>query len=467
MNVDRHHFTHPSMRHLPDDFVFGVATSAFQIEGAAGADQRGPSIWDEFCRQPGAIADSSDGLVACDHVARLTGDLDLIASLGVDAYRFSIAWPRVQPQGVGAINESGLGFYDRLVDGLLERGIAPYATLYHWDLPQHLQTTLGGWYGRDTALRFADYAAVVARRLGDRLVSIATLNEPWVVAILGHEHGVFAPGLRSRAVAMQATHHLLLAHGLACQAVRSHSRAEVGIVYNMSPIHPLTDDPADQAKARIDDGLINRWYMDAVLEGRYPDDVLAHLGRDAPRIESGDAALIRQPLDFIGVNYYTRNFASTGDPWSAQASGASVTAMGWEIYPPGLTELLVRLSRDWNCPKLIVTENGAAFDDEVVDGRIDDPRRVDYLASHIGAVDEAIRLGAPVAGYFAWSLMDNFEWASGYGKRFGIVHVDYQTLVRTPKLSARWYADLLAARRGRLDSRSGSVLTAREGNQRG
>lgn len=459
MKEDRQQLIHPAMRHLGKDFVFGVATSAFQIEGASEPQQRGLSIWDEFCRQPGAIADASDGLVACDHVERFDEDLDLIASLGVDAYRFSIAWPRVQPMGVGAFNSSGFGFYERLVDGLLERGIAPYATLYHWDLPQYLQTAVGGWYGRDTAYRFAEYAAVVADRLGDRLVSIATLNEPWVVAILGHEHGVFAPGIRSRAVAMQVSHHLMLAHGLACQALRSRTKAELGIVFNMSPIHPLTDDPADQAKARIDDGLINRWYMDAALEGRYPADVLEHLGRDAPRVEPGDEALIRQPLDFIGVNYYTRNFATTGDPWSAQASGASVTAMGWEIYPPGLTELLVRLARDWKCPKLLVTENGAAFNDVTVDGKVDDHARVDYLARHIDAVDEAVRLGAPVAGYFAWSLMDNFEWASGYAKRFGIVHVDYETLVRTPKLSARWYADLLAERRARAAARPGERST--------
>jgi len=455
MKEDRQQLIHPAMRHLGHDFVFGVATSAFQIEGAARPEQRGLSIWDEFCTKPGAIADASHGLVACDHVARLDEDLDLIASLGVDAYRFSIAWPRVQPMGVGDFSASGFAFYDRLVDGLLERGIAPYATLYHWDLPQHLQTTVGGWYGRETAFRFAEYAAAVADRLGDRLASIATLNEPWVVAILGHEHGVFAPGLRSRAVAMQASHHLMLAHGLACQALRSRTKAELGIVFNMSPIHPLTEDLADQAKARIDDGLINRWYMDAALEGRYPEDVLAHLGRDAPRMESGDGALMRQALDFIGVNYYTRNFATTGNPWSAEASGASVTAMGWEIYPPGLTELLVRLSRDWNCPKLLVTENGAAFDDVMVDGKVDDHARVDYLARHIDAVDEAVRQGAPVGGYFAWSLMDNFEWASGYAKRFGIVHVDYQTLARTPKLSARWYADLLASRSSRAGAGPG------------
>lgn len=457
--MDRDKTLMPDLSQLSDDFVFGVATSSFQIEGAADPEQRGRSIWDSFCEQPGAIADASHGLIACDHVARLESDLDLIASLGVDAYRFSIAWPRVQPTGQGAVHEAGLGFYDRLVDGLLERGIKPYATLYHWDLPQALQTSSGGWYGRDTAYRFADYAACIGQRLGDRVVSFSTINEPWVVAILGHEQGVFAPGLRSRAVAMQAAHHLLLAHGLGIQALRAHSDAEVGIVFNMSPIHPLTDSDADRAKARIDDGLINRWYMDAVLEGRYPADVIEHLGRDAPRIETGDATLIRQALDFVGVNYYTRSFASTGEPWSAEKTGAAVTAMGWEIYPAGLVEHLTRMARDWRCPPILITENGAAFEDRVVGGDVDDSGRVDYLASHIGAVAEAARQGVPMAGYFVWSLLDNFEWASGYQKRFGIVHVDYSTQQRTPKRSARWYADLLRAR-ARLRSGSSGRVTA-------
>ena len=444
--MDRDKTLTPDLSHLPEYFVFGVATSAFQIEGAAGPDQRGRSIWDHFCDQPGAIVDSSNGLIACDHVARLENDLDLIASLGVDAYRFSISWPRVQPDGRGPIHSAGLSFYDRLVDGLLARGIKPYATLFHWDLPLALQTASGGWYGRDTVHRFADYAECIARQLGDRVASYSTINEPWVVAMLGHEQGVFAPGLRSRAVAMQVSHHLLLAHGLATQALRAHCSAPVGIVFNMSPIHPLTDCEADRLKARLDDGLINRWYMDAVLEGRYPADVLEHLGRDAPHCETGDAQQIRQRLDFVGVNYYTRSFASTGEPWSAEKAGAAITAMGWEIYPAGLAEHLTRMARDWQCPPIIVTENGAAFDDVLTDGEVDDSARVDYLASHIGAVAEAARQGVPMAGYFVWSLLDNFEWASGYAKRFGIVHVDYETQQRTPKQSARWYARLLRAR---------------------
>ena len=439
--MDRDELILPDLRHLPEGFVWGVATSAFQIEGAA--DRRGESIWDAFCRKDGVIADGSDGLTACGHVDRLDADLDLIASLGVSAYRFSIAWPRVQPDGCGAISESGLGFYERLIDGLLARGIAPYATLYHWDLPQALQARYGGWFGRETAFRFADYADTVSRRLGDRVVSFATINEPWVVAVLGHEQGIFAPGLRSRAAAMQVSHHLLVGHGLAVQAIRANSRAEAGIVLNMSPIHPLTDSDADRAKARIDDGLINRWYMDAIHSGHYPADVLAHLGADAPEQLPGDAALLSVPLDFVGVNYYTRSFASTGEPWSAERSGAAVTDMGWEIYPDGLTELLVRITRDWDSPRLLVTENGAAFADQLVDGAVDDHQRVEYVATHLAAVDEAARQGAKIGGYFVWSLMDNFEWASGYRKRFGIVHVDYDTLVRTLKRSAHWYAALL------------------------
>lgn len=455
--MDRNQTLFPELAHLSQDFVWGVATSSFQIEGAAAAHERGESIWDSFCRRSGAIADGSDGLRACEHVARLEADLDLIASLGVDAYRFSISWPRVQPEGSGAWREAGIGFYERVVDGLLARGIQPYATLYHWDLPSALQSRFGGWYGRETSLRFSDYAEFIGRRLGDRLVSVATLNEPWVVSVLGHEQGIFAPGLRSRAVAMQVSHNLLVGHGLATQALRASSRAQVGVVFNMSPIHPLTDSEEDRAKARIDDGLINRWYMDAVLNGGYPADVLTHLGHDAPSPLSADAALIKQPLDFIGVNYYTRSFASTGLPWSAESSGAAVTEMGWEIYPAGLTELLVRLNTDWDCPRLFITENGAAFQDQVVDGVVEDSDRIGYLASHLSAVDEAARQGVDLGGYFVWSLMDNFEWSSGYRKRFGIVHVDYETLVRTPKASAHWYSALLARQSARHgDARQGS-----------
>ena len=432
---------------FPHDFVWGVATSSFQIEGAAMDDGKGESIWDVFCRKPGAIADGSDGHIACDHCHRLDEDLDLIGSLGVNAYRFSVSWPRVQPLGRGPWNEAGLAFYERLVDGLLARGVAPYLTLNHWDLPQALQDR-GGWASRDTVHRFVDYALGIQRRLGDRLAAITTHNEPWVIAKLGHEDGVFAPGIRDSAVAMQVSHHLLLSHGLALQALRSAgSQARLGIVLNLAPVQPATDTPADAAKARLEDGLQLRWYMDPLFRGAYPVDVLDHLGEDAPRIEPGDLAAIATPLDFLGINYYSRSVVSAGEPFDVRRSGLPITDMGWEVCPEGLTELLLRLHRDYPVPPVFVTENGGAFRDEWVDGRIDDRERADYIASHIGAVGAAMGQGVPMAGYMVWSLMDNFEWTSGYAKRFGIVHVDYATQRRTPKASARWYQRFLQRQR--------------------
>jgi beta-glucosidase len=440
---------------FPDHFVWGVATSAFQIEGAAAEDGKGPSIWDRFCRQPGTIADASDGAIACDHYHRWAEDLDLIAALNVDAYRFSVSWPRVRPGGAGAWNAKGLDFYDKLVDGLLARGLDPYLTLNHWDLPEELQAR-GGWADRDTVYRFVEYAQGVADRLGDRVVSITTHNEPWVMATLGHEAGIFAPGVKSRAVAMQASHHLLLSHGLALQALRAQScPARLGIVVNLSPTHAATDSKADLDKARLEDGLLLRWYLDPIFKSAYPKDVLDGLGADAPQIEPGDMRAIAQPLDFLGVNYYTRSVVSAAGSWDAASSGRPVTDMGWEVYPEGLTELLLRLHRDYAVPPLFITENGGAFKDSLVDGRVNDADRTDYIARHIAAVGEALRLGVPMAGYMVWSLMDNFEWASGYEKRFGIVHVDFATQARTLKDSALWYRGFLreqkAARANRPD----------------
>jgi beta-glucosidase len=443
---------------FPGNFVWGVATSAYQVEGAAHEDGRGDSIWDEFCRRPGAIRDGSSGERACDHYRRVDEDIGLIASLGVNAYRFSLAWPRVQPLGAGAWNEQGFAFYDRLIDGLLERGIAPYLTLYHWDLPQALQGG-GGWVNRDTVGRFADYAAEVARRFGDRAGSIVTHNEPWVVAILGHQTGTFAPGLRSQKSALQVAHHLLLSHGIALQALRAqHCTAPLGIVLNQAPIHAATDSPQDLARARLDDGLTIRWYMDALLRGCYPEDVLAFLGEDAPRIAPGDMDAIRQPLDFLGINYYTRNLSGTGAPLGPIESGKKITDMGWEVYPAGLTELLLRLQADYRLPPLYVTENGAAYRDRVVGGRVADPDRIRYLHAHIAAMAEALESGVDVRGYFVWSLLDNFEWADGYTKRFGLVYVDYATQRRTPKDSALWYRELcLRARAARGDGSSATT----------
>ncbi|MBL8329770.1 MAG: beta-glucosidase [Rubrivivax sp.] len=435
---------HPAHR-FPKDFVWGVATSAFQIEGAAAADGKGSSIWDDFCRVPGTIADASDGRTACDHYHRMPADLDLIAGLGVDAYRFSVSWPRVQPEGRGVFNEAGLDFYERLVDGLLARGVQPYLTLNHWDLPSALQAD-GGWASRETAHHFVAYASRIASRLGDRVAAITTHNEPWVMAVLGHETGVFAPGVRQRGTAMQVAHHLLLSHGMALQALRAQGcRSRLGIVLNLSPIGPATDSPEDQAAARLEDGRAVRWYMDPLFKGSYPQDVWQHLANDAPQVQAGDMEIIRTPMDFLGLNYYTRSVISAQGAFDVRTSGKPLTDMGWEVHPEGLTELLTRMHRDWPLPPLYVKENGAAFVDHLVDGRVHDLERTDYIARHIAAVGDALAQGVPMAGYMVWSLLDNFEWASGYAKRFGIVHVDYATQQRTLKDSALWYRAFLAS----------------------
>ena len=432
---------------FPEHFTWGVATSAFQIEGAADADGKGPSIWDDFCRVPGVIADASDGRQACEHYQRWADDLDLVADLGVDAYRFSISWPRVQPLGSGAFNEAGFAFYERLVDGMLARGLKPFLTLNHWDLPSALQAR-GGWENRDTVQCFVDYACEVARRLGDRVTSICTHNEPWVIAVLGHESGIFAPGIKSRAAAIQVAHHLFLSHGLALSAMRAQGcKADMGIVLNLAPINAATDAEADQAAARRADGGGLRWYVEPLLKGAYPSDVLQELGADAPRILPGDMASIQVPLDFLGVNYYMRSVVSAGEPWDLKTSGNEITDMGWEVYPQGLTELLLRLHRDYTLPPIFITENGAAFPDEVINQQVHDSQRQRYIARHITATLEAMRQGVRVDGYFVWSLLDNFEWSSGYAKRFGIVRVDYDTQARSLKDSALWYRNFLTSKR--------------------
>ncbi len=428
---------------FPSDFVWGVATSAFQIEGAAREDGKGESIWDQFCQVSNAIADYSNGDVACDHYHRWAEDLDQIANLGVDAYRFSVSWPRVCPAGAGAWNEKGLAFYERLVDALLHRGIKPYLTLNHWDLPAALQAK-GGWANRDTVHHFVDYASHVSQRLGDRVTSIATHNEPWVMATMGNETGEFAPGIKNRATAMQVSHHLLLSHGLVLQALRAQGcKSKLGIVLNLSPIVAATDSSEDMAFAKFKDGRLNRWYLDPLFKMTYPSDVFEFLGDDAPEIHQGDLRDIATPMDFLGVNYYSRRVASANGSWNITAVGLPQTDMGWEIYPQGLTELLLRLQRDYTLPPLYVTENGAAFKDVVTDGRVHDVQRVNYISQHIAAISEAIKAGVHMQGYMVWSLLDNFEWASGYKKRFGIIHVDYETQQRTLKDSALWYREFL------------------------
>ena len=436
---------------LPPGFRLGAATSAAQIEGSTPGDGKGPSIWDAFCATPGKIKDGSHIDIACDHIHRMPQDVERMQWLGLDAYRFSFAWPRVQPSGQGAWNETGFAFYDRLIDTLLAAGIEPHATLHHWDLPQALQESVGGWQSRDTAHHFADYAAEIAHRFGDRLVAISTLNEPWCVATLGYERGQFAPGLKSRAAAMQVSHHLLLGHGLALQAMRAVARdnasgknPQLGIVLNHTPAFAAEKTPSDLQAARIADGLDVRWYMDPLFRGAYPADAVEYLGADAPAIQPGDMAVIRQPLDFLGINLYTRHWISTREPAIPAPAPYGVNDMGWEIVPEVLTQHLVRLTRDYMPPPILITENGMANADVVADGVVDDRPRVAYLQGHLAAVAKAIELGADVRGYFYWSLLDNFEWDSGYAKRFGLFRVDYETQQRTPKASAHWYRDFIA-----------------------
>lgn len=443
---------------FPPDFLWGVATAAFQIEGATREDGRGPSIWDTFCATPGRVENGDTGEVACDHYHRWESDLDLIASLGVQSYRFSVAWPRIFPEGTGRVNEKGLDFYDRLVDGMLARGLRPNATLYHWDLPQALQDR-GGWGARDTAYAFADYAEVVTRRLGDRLAFCATFNEPWCIAILSHAIGEHAPGLRNPKLALQVAHNLYVAHGLALPRLRANAPgAEHGIVLNFTPSYPASEAPEDEAAAARFDGFFNRWFLDPLLKGSYPQDLWEGYGDAVPVMQEGDLELFKQPLDFLGVNYYSRAVVAHAEgDWpnfKSVPAGEAHTDMGWEVFPQGLTDLLVRLKRDYPLPPLYITENGAAYPDQLQGGRVVDSERTRYYALHLTALQEALRQGVDVRGYYAWSLMDNFEWAKGYSKRFGLVYVDYATQERTLKESGRWYQGVIRS--------SGAVLTSSE-----
>ena len=433
---------------FPSNFTWGVATSAFQIEGASSADGKGPSIWDTFCRDPAHIKDHSNGDVACDHYHRYREDVALLADLNVDAYRFSMAWSRVQPDGHGAWNEAGFDFYDRLLAALEEKGVAAHLTLYHWDLPQGLQDR-GGWLNRDTAYRFADYAAEVARRFGHRLATIATHNEPWCTANLGYGNAQFAPGVADAQQAIQVSHHLLLSHGLAMQAMRAAApAAQLGIVLNQWTADAATDSAADRALAELEYARSVQWFMDPIYGRGYPKLALDAHGVNAPLVEDGDFAIIAQPLDFLGVNYYFRAYCSAETPPRTPPAGLGTTDMGWEIYPQGLTELLLKLKAEYALPPIYITENGMANGDAVTDGVVADQARIAYVEMHLDALAAAMAQGVDVRGYFLWSLLDNFEWNSGYAKRFGIVHVDYATQQRTLKDSAKWYRDFLAARSG-------------------
>lgn len=436
---------------LPHDFLWGTATSAYQIEGAVAEDGRSPSIWDTFSHTPGRIAGDDHGDVACDHYHRWREDIALMRRLGTNAYRLSIAWPRVVPGGDGRINEKGLAFYDELVDGLLAAGITPSVTLYHWDLPQALQDR-GGWPERETAEHFAAYAAVVAERLGDRVTHWATLNEPLCSAWIGHLEGKMAPGLTDLTAAVRASYHLLLGHGLATQAIRAAAPgAEVGIVNNLSTVHAATDRSEDEAAARRMDGHTNRWWLDPIHGRGFPTDMREVYGVELPE-RAGDLNTIAAPLDWLGLNYYFPA-AVTDDPTGpaprarqVRRAGVPRTGMDWEIDASGIETLLLRLTHDYGARRLYVTENGSAYPDVVrPDGTVDDPERQEYLIQHLAACASAARKGAPLAGYFAWSLLDNFEWAYGYAKRFGLVHVDYGTQVRTIKGSGYRYAEVIRA----------------------
>jgi len=451
---------------FPRDFLWGAATSAYQIEGATREDGRGPSIWDTFAAEPGRTYLGQTGDVAADHYHRAEQDVALMAELGLNAYRFSISWPRILPQGRGQLNQPGLDFYSRLVDYLLARGITPVATLYHWDLPLALHQQ-GGWCNRETAFGFAEYAEVVAQRLGDRVRWWVTQNEPWCTAYLGYVTGEHAPGVRGDAqAAVDAGHHLLLAHGLAVPRIRAHAPiARIGAALNLFPIFAGDQRLETLRAVQRADRFHNRWFLDPLYRGEYPTGIFDDLGVTPPLMQADDFAIIGTATDFLGVNYYNRWVVQAlpapqaSGPGVSSGSGAVpdtfdyvtdssravVTEMGWEVYPHGLHMILEELNRAYRVPALLITENGAAFSDEWSgDGRVADGRRVSYLRDHVAAVERAIEHEVPVAGYFAWSLLDNFEWAQGYSKRFGLVYVDFQTQRRIIKDSGRWYAGFIA-----------------------
>ncbi len=436
-------------------FLWGAATSSFQIEGATDQGGRGESIWDRFCEQPGAIADGTHGKIACDHYNRWEEDLDILKWMGVDSYRFSIAWPRIQATGRGAANQAGVDFYSKLVDGMLKRGIKPMATLYHWDLPQALEDE-GGWRERFIVDRFVEYTDIMTRALGDRVTHWITHNEPWCVAHLGHGTGEQAPGIKDIGVSLKVAHHVMVSHGAAMSVIRENVPNSVaGITLNLCPAFPASPSEADAEATRLFDGFFNRWYLDPVFGRGYPADKIAHYQKDGhlpegplPFVEPGDLEVMAAPTDFLGINFYSRGIirdekAVNNAPVVLEAS-ENVTDMGWEVAPDSLTTLLVDLRDEYGPKPILITENGAAYPTAPgEDGRIRDVKRTAYFDSHLRAVAAAIDAGVPVEGYFAWSLLDNFEWAFGYEKRFGLVWVDYETLERTPKDSAHFYRKVI------------------------
>jgi beta-glucosidase len=442
----------PARADFASDFVWGCATSSYQIEGAGAVDGRVESIWDRFCATPGTVRDGSNGAVACDHYHRWPEDFDIGREMGIHAYRFSIAWPRIFSEVGAKPNQKGLDFYSRLVDGMLERGLQPWATLYHWDLPQYLQD-IGGWNARSTVDAYLEFADAMTRCLGDRVQHWITHNEPWCTAMLGNLEGVHAPGLRDFKTALQVCHHVLLSHGKAVPLIRANvAQAKVGIALSLHPLRAASDSAEDIAATARHDGLRYQWFLDPLYGRGYPAATLAAAGAAAPIVLPGDMEAIAVPTDFLGLNYYfpeTIGHADGVGPLNAEARppvGVPTTALGWEVAPHGLPELLTRIERDYHPGPIYITENGSCYDDVVgLDGEINDIERRDYLMRHLGALKDAIDAGVPVKGYFAWSLIDNFEWAEGYLRRFGLIHVDYDTQQRRLKSSGKWYRAFLRA----------------------
>ena len=436
---------------FPHGFIWGTATAAYQIEGAYSEDGKGESIWDRFCNIPGNVQDGDRGDIACDHYHRYRDDIKLMKTLSLNAYRFSIAWPRIFPQGKGKVNQGGLDFYERLVDELLDAGIEPFVTLYHWDLPQALQEE-GGWANRDTVGYFKDYAAQVSKKLGDRVHYWITHNEPIVVSFCGHHSGVHAPGTKDLSTALKVCHHLLLSHGEAVAVLRDNGdeKTRVGITLNLSPVHPASESKEDKEAAKKFDGYLNRWFLDPIYKGSYPEDMMALYGDKAPKIQAQDLGCISAKIDFLGVNYYSRNVvkADAKAPFlglsQVKPSGAEYTEMDWEIYPGGIYEILKRIHNDYDAPLIYITENGAAFSDKIdKNGQVNDEPRIKYLKSHLLQAHKAIKDGVKLSGYFVWSLMDNLEWAHGYSKRFGLIYIDYPTQKRIIKASGLWYKKVI------------------------
>jgi beta-glucosidase len=436
--------------HFPSDFIWGVATSSYQIEGAVNEDGRGESIWDRFSAAPDTVRDNTSGSVACDHYHRYEEDVVLMKWLGVRAYRFSTAWPRIFPKGKGEINRAGLGFYDRLVDALLKAGITPFVTLYHWDLPQALQDK-GGWTNRDTAYAFAEYTSALLDHLGDRVDYWITHNEPWVSSILGNYIGLHAPGWHDLHAALQAAHHMLLSHGLAVPEIQSAGK-KAGMAPNLVPVYPGSSSPEDLAAVQRLDQFFNRWFLDPIAGRGYPQEMWDYYGPAVPEVGADDMQIIAAPTDFLGINYYNREI-STDNPEGKVPRVGSVRdpnaprTLDREVYPEGLYDSLMRIQREYSFPAIYITENGAAVAEEFENGRVNDSQRVKFLQDHFEQASRAISDGAALRGYFVWSLMDNFEWSMGYTLRYGIVRVDYDTLARTPKDSAAWYRSFLAGQK--------------------